>query len=356
MPNQKAKIMSKPRAVILTHGQLDTMYAKTCHGLLRGTDRFEIVGVIDFKFAGQTTSALLPNVKDVPIQASVDDFNDADGYIEWCIVGVAFEGGAMPDSFRDQLLSAVMLKMSVVNGLHTQLNEDAEFMKLSGEFGVDVVDIRRPKTVDELNFWTGKIKDVRAPRVAVLGTDCAIGKRTTCRFLLEQFAEEGVNAQMIYTGQTGWLQGYPYGCILDSTLNDFVSGELEHAVLTCDENENPDLILIEGQSALRNPSGPCGSEIIISLQTKYVVLQHHPTKEFFEDSPRLGFRIPDLQSEIELIRMLGSEVIAITLRPIKEGGEGIDIAAMSQNLGVMVHWADEDGIKAVAGLIREVAL
>ena len=58
---------------------------------------------------------------------------------------------------------------------------------------------------------------------------------------------------MIYTGQTGWLQGGKYGFIFDSTLNDFVSGELEHAILTCYEETNPDVILIEGQSALRNP-------------------------------------------------------------------------------------------------------
>ena len=35
---------------------------------------------------------------------------------------------------------------------------------------------------------------------------------------------------MIYTGQTGWLQGGEYGFIFDSTLNDFVSGELENAI------------------------------------------------------------------------------------------------------------------------------
>ena len=36
---------------------------------------------------------------------------------------------------------------------------------------------------------------------------------------------------MIYTGQTGWLQGGRFGFILDATPNDFVSGELEHAIV-----------------------------------------------------------------------------------------------------------------------------
>ncbi len=34
-------------AVILTNGRLDTADAKTAHGLIRGTERFKILGVID---------------------------------------------------------------------------------------------------------------------------------------------------------------------------------------------------------------------------------------------------------------------------------------------------------------------
>jgi uncharacterized NAD-dependent epimerase/dehydratase family protein len=346
--------MSKPTAVVLTHGLLDTINAKTCHGLLRGTDRYDIVGVIDYNFAGSRTSDILANVKDVSIEASIDDCGPND--IAWCIVGVAFEGGEMPYSFRNQLIEAVRAGMSVVNGLHTQLNDDVEFMRIANKFGVEVMDIRRPKAVHELSFWTGRINEVKAPRVAVLGTDCAIGKRTTCRFLLEQLNRDGLNTQMIYTGQTGWLQGYPYGCILDSTLNDFVSGELENAVFKCDQEMHPDLILVEGQSALRNPSGPCGSEIIISLQTKCVVLQHDPAKEYFEGSESIGFRIPDLKSEIELIEMLGTEVIAVTLRPSQDAMAEVDVSSMSLALDTMVKWADEEGIKAVANLIENQAI
>ena len=38
----------------------------------------------------------------------------------------------------------------------------------------------------------------------------------------------------ITSGQTGWMQGGKYGFILDSTVNDFVSGELEKAIVECD--------------------------------------------------------------------------------------------------------------------------
>ena len=95
----------------------------------------------------------------------------------------------------------------------------------------EIIDIRKPKPFEDLHFFSGEIYAVTTPRVAVLGTDCAVGKRTTCRMTLEMCRADGIATEMIYTGQTGWLQGYPYGFILDATPNDFVSGEIEHAVV-----------------------------------------------------------------------------------------------------------------------------
>ncbi len=110
----------------------------------------------------------------------------------------------------------------------------------------------------------------------MLGTDCALGKRTTTRMLVEACRRAGLRAEWIYTGQTGWLQGAPFGFILDATANDFVSGELEHAIVSCARERSPDVIFLEGQSALRNPSGPCGSELLLSAGARGVVLQHAP--------------------------------------------------------------------------------
>jgi uncharacterized NAD-dependent epimerase/dehydratase family protein len=176
-----------------------------------------------------------------------------------------------------------------------------------------VLDIRKPKPKDQLHFWTGRIRQVTTPRVAVLGTDCNLGKRTTARLLTQACREAGLEAEMIYTGQTGWMQGGRYGFIFDCTPNDFVSGEVEHAILTCFEERRPDVMFIEGQSSLRNPSGPCGSEFLVSGEARYVVLQHAPARKYFDDNEQAGCVIPSLGSEVELIRFYGAEVIAITL-------------------------------------------
>ncbi|NNE70500.1 MAG: NAD-dependent epimerase/dehydratase family protein, partial [Rhodothermales bacterium] len=145
------------------------------------------------------------------------------------------------------------------------------------------------------------------------GTDCAVGKRTTARFLWEEACRAGLKAEMIYTGQTGWMQGYRHGFLFDATLNDFVSGELERVILECVETSDPDLIIIEGQGALRNPSGPCGSEIILSGNARSVILQHMPARTRFVDQETLDLRVPTPSEEIQLIQALGGEVLAVTL-------------------------------------------
>ena len=187
-----------------------------------------------------------------------------------------------------------------------------EIKMLAEENNVELIDIRKPKKLKDLHFWTGKIFEITTPIIAVIGTDCALGKRTTARFVMNACNAAGMNTQMIYTGQTGWLQGGKYGFIFDSTLNDFVSGELEHAILTCYEETKPDVIFIEGQSALRNPTGPCGSEMLISGNAKSVILVTAPKRIYYEHEPAWG-KIPSLESEIELIQQLGSTVIAIAI-------------------------------------------
>ncbi|CAG5018666.1 hypothetical protein DYBT9275_06047 [Dyadobacter sp. CECT 9275] len=299
------------KAILLTAGLLDTPDAKTAHGLIRESERFEIVGVVDGKHAGKDAGEVLDGIfRNIPIFAGVEDAMSAAP--AYCIVGVATTGGKFPGFMLKMVETAVQNKLSVINGLHDYLSEHKDIVDLAAENGVELHDIRKPKSFRDLHFWTGEILQLKTPVVAVMGTDCALGKRTATRLLVKACWEAGLQAQMIYTGQTGWLQGGQYGFIFDSTLNDFVSGELEHAILTCARETNPDIIFIEGQSALRNPSGPCGAEFLLSGMAKQVILVHSPTREYFDMEPHFG-KIPTVESEIELIRLYGSQVIGLAL-------------------------------------------
>lgn len=313
------------KALVLTNGMLSIDNAKTAHGLIRETERFEIIGVADHAHVGQDAGEVLDGRhRDIPIAASVADFlaEYPDRRPDYCVVGVALPGGVLPDDFKAELRTALELGCDLVNGLHTFLSDDPEFIALAEQHGRRLIDVRKPRPRSELHFWSGAIHSVRAPRIAVLGTDCALGKRTTARWLRNACRAAGIKTELLYTGQTGWMQGSPYGFIFDSTVNDFISGEIEHAIVECDRGANPDLILIEGQSALRNPTGPCGSEFLLSGQCHGVILQHAPGREHYEGT---SIRISPIASEIGLIQYYGARVLAVTLNE-----EGLDDEAIAK--------------------------
>lgn len=299
------------KAIIITNGLLATDDAKTAHGLIRESNRYEIAAVIDHVHAGKDAGIVLDGKhRNIPVLATVEAAMPLQP--GFCIVGVATVGGTFPGDLMEQVKTAIRQKLSVVNGLHDHLSERPEIWQLAAENEVELIDIRLPKKRKDLHFWSGKIFQVKTPIIAVIGTDCSLGKRTTTRFVMNECLKAGINAQMIYTGQTGWLQGGQYGFIFDSTLNDFVSGELEHAILRCQEETTPDCILLEGQSALRNPSGPCGSEMLVSGNAKSVILVHAPKRTYYEHDPAWG-PIHSIESEMALIALYGAKVIAIAL-------------------------------------------
>jgi uncharacterized NAD-dependent epimerase/dehydratase family protein len=304
---------AKPTAIVLTNGLLAKVDAKTAHGLIRGTERFEIIGVLDNAFAGKDAGEVLDGVKrNMPVFATVADAVEKLPPVDYCIIGVATVGGRLPPDFLVVIEECITHNISIVNGLHEFLCDKPHIVALAEEYGVELIDVRKPKQKADLHFWSPEIFDVTAPVIAVIGMDCALGKRTTCRMVKQACEGAGIKAQMIYTGQTGWMQGGKYGFIFDSTLNDFISGELEHAIVSCWKEEKPDVIFIEGQSGLRNPSGPCGSEMLVSGNAKHVILLHAPKREYYDDMPSWG-KIPPVESEIALIKMYGSTVIAIAI-------------------------------------------
>ena len=343
-------------AVILANGLFRTSFAKTAHGLVRGPSRYRILGVIDSSCPGEDAGELLDGVScGIPIYESVEAVLEAiDPRPGYCIVGVATSGGVLLPELRADLVAAARTGLSLVSGLHQLLSDDSELVRLTGDCGARIIDIRRPRPTRELRFWTGEVLGLETPPIAVLGTDCAIGKRTTCSLLLGACRERGVDAEMIYTGQTGWLQDHGHGFILDSTPNDFICGELEGAILACQRETDPDIILLEGQSSLRNPSGPCGSEFILAGGAGGVILQHAPARPFFDELEELGCRIPSIEEEIALIRLLGAEVLAVTLNEEAMTAREAEEARsrLAEELGIPVVLPLQDDLGELVEIVR----
>lgn len=347
----------KSTAVIITGGYLDTINAKTAHGLIRGTERFDIVGIVDHKLGGKDAGEVLDGKhRNLPVFTTINDFIKSGKKAQYCIIGVATKGGVIPESLQILLTEALENNFSIVNGLHDYVSDHEDLAQIAKKKGLEIIDVRKPKKFKDLHFWNGKIKDVKCPKVAVLGTDCALGKRTTTRILVEAMRKVGYKAEMIYTGQTGWMQGAKYGFIFDSTLNDFISGEMEHAVWECYQNEKPDIIFIEGQSSLRNPSGPAGAEWIVSADATAVVLQHNPARKQYKDMEYYPAYIPTPKEEIDLIKIYGAPTVAVTINTMKmTTEEGREYAsAYEKELNMPTVLPLEDGVEKLVPVFEKL--
>jgi len=229
------------------------------------------------------------------------------------VVGLAPDGGRLPPQAQETLKAALGKGLNIDSGLHDCLYKDKTLMAIAEKNGCRVRDIRRTPDRDELHFFSGKIEQVDCLKIAVLGTDSAIGKRTTAWIIVHGARKAGLKAEMVGTGQTAWMQGAKYSMIMDSCINDFVSGEIEHAVYEAWKNESPDVLLIEGQGSLMNPAYPGGFEILAAGRPDFVILQHAPKRIEYDGFP--GYRLHALPEQINAIETLAGKkkVMAITL-------------------------------------------
>ena len=99
----------KSTAVIITGGFLDTINAKTAHGLIRGTERFDIVGIVDHKLPGKDAGEVLDGKhRNIPVFASIADFIKSGKKAKYCVIGVATKGGVIPESKRHSKTDSVL--------------------------------------------------------------------------------------------------------------------------------------------------------------------------------------------------------------------------------------------------------
>ena len=304
-------------AIVYCEGGFGNTYGKTAHGLVRFSRRYRVRAVIDSTLAGRDDGEVLDGEPNgIPIVASIAEAmqaaQSAGAPATHLVFGLAPDGGRLPGFARDDLLTALHSGLNVDAGLHDFLSDDPGLVAAARESGVVIRDIRRGPPRNELHGFTGKIEDVTSKIVAVLGTDSAIGKRTTAVRLVEAFEAAGIRAELIGTGQTSWLQGVRYSIVEDALVSDFMAGEIEHAVWSAWHEQRPDVIVLEGQGSLMNPAYPGGYELLAAGRPHLVVLQHAPTRRTYDGFP--GYPLHPLARQIAAIELVSDRpVAAITL-------------------------------------------
>lgn len=321
-------------AIVYCEGAFATPNGKTAHGLVRRTKRYRVLSVVDSRHTSKDAAELLDGMpKGIPIFAEVSAAVEASRRSEGAthlVIGLAPDGGRLPPEARADVLEAITLGLHVDSGLHDFLSEDPEISALAKRHGVVIRDIRKPPPRGDLHFFSGKIEQVKCLKIAVLGTDSAVGKRTTAWILVDGLRARAHTAEFIGTGQTAWMQGARYCIILDSLINDFVAGEIEHVVWSAWNEAHPEAIVIEGQGSLMNPAYPGGFEILAAGRPDVVVLQHAPARKEYDGFP--GYLLHPLPEQIRAIELLsGKPVVAITIN--HEGLDRAEVPAVCAEIG-----------------------
>jgi len=335
----------RPTAIVYCEANFGEQDGKTANGLVRHSERYEILAVLDSTRSGLDAGQVLggkPN--GIPICVDLEDALQHLGRaVDTFIFGVAPTSGMLSSSERELMIDAMGRGMGLVNGLHEFLTEDAEFVAVALANGVAIHDVRKPKPKKDLHMFSGRIEDVACPRIAVLGTDSAIGKRTTATILTRALNERGIKAVLVGTGQTGLIQGARYGIALDAIPCQFCSGEMENAVVEAWEGEHPDVIIVEGQGALSHPAYLSSTFILRGSQPHAVILQHAPGRGRLGDFAHLP--VPTPASEINLLQTFAdTQVIGLTINH-----EALTDAEVS---AAIIAYEDELGIPATDALTR----
>lgn len=232
------------------------------------------------------------------------------------VIGVTPVGGRIPAHWGPLLIAAVEAGLDIVSGLHTPLESVPGLAQAATRSGARLVDVRRPP--DNLPRATGRRRSGK--RVAMVGTDCALGKKYTALALARAFAERGIDADFRASGQTGIMIAGA-GIPMDAVIADFEAGAAEQL--------SPDAApdhwdVIEGQGSLSHPAYAAVSlGLLHGSQPDIFVLCHEPGRT--ELLGMTGFDVPSVDDMIALTVTLGRR----TNPAIRCGGLSFNTGAMS---------------------------
>ena len=301
----------EPTLILAEGFSADMHYGKTMRGVLRYR-REDVVAILDSKRSGELEDGV-PVVGDVAAALAYEP--------RVALVGVATQGGRFPPAWRAILADCIEAGLSIENGLHQLLGDDAELRPLADRHGVELRDLRRPP--DGLDCPTGENLEVPARIVLTVGSDCAIGKMTVSLELDRAARERGIASVFVPTGQTG-IAIAGWGIAVDAVVADFVAGAAERLVIE-GTRRGGELLWVEGQGSLVHPAY---SGVTLGLfhgsAPHALVLCHRAGTTEVEGYP--GHPLPSLS---DLVRL--HEAISLPARPAKVVAVALNTAGLDED-------------------------
>ena len=294
--------MTAPRFLILADGDFGPMTSKTANSVIRYQPE-RTVGVLDRRHAGRTAQDILGFGGSVPIVGSMRE-GLALGPTA-VLVGIAPQGGRLPDEWRTWLGEALDAGCDLWSGLHTFLADDPLLAAKARSSGRRILDLRKPPV--NLPIASGAAKEVEPYVILTVGTDCNVGKMTAQLQLARELNAGGLRTRFVPTGQTGiMIEGW--GIAVDAVVSDFIAGAAERLVLQ--GAEDADVVLVEGQGSINHPGY---SAVTLGLLhgscPDALILCHQSSREYLGDYREAAWlRIPPLSEYIRWYESIGSAV------------------------------------------------
>lgn len=272
------------KMAIYMEASLNTDYSKMGYGVMRYT-KHPVACVIDSEHKGKSVREASGQPFDVPVVGTIQEASELGAEI--MVLGIAPSGGKFPDEWNAPMEQSLQLGMSLINGLHDDLNERFGHL-LKGEHQ-KIWDVRKPTFAPPIG--KARAAEINNKRVLMVGTDMAAGKMTTGLELYKWLTKQDVKTGFIATGQIG-ITVTGSGIPLDAIKVDQAAGSVEAMVLG---EKDKDVVIIEGQGSLLHPGstatlpllrGSCATHLVLCHRAKMTTLKNPthvqipPLKEF----------------------------------------------------------------------------
>jgi uncharacterized NAD-dependent epimerase/dehydratase family protein len=294
--------MASPRYFIVADGDFGPMTSKTANSVIRYLPE-QTVAVLDRQHAGTTVQDVLGFGGSIPIVDSMSAGLRLGATA--VLIGIAPQGGRLPDEWRTWLGEALDAGCDLWNGLHTFLGDDPLLAAKARASGRRIHDLRRAPP--DLPVASGAAKLVDPYVVLTVGTDCNVGKMTAQLQLARELNASGLRTRFAATGQTGiMIEGW--GIAVDAVVADFIAGAAERLVLQA--SEDADIVLVEGQGSINHPGY---SAVTLGLLhgscPDALILCHQSTRQYIGDYREAAWlRLPPLSEYVRLYETIGSAV------------------------------------------------
>jgi uncharacterized NAD-dependent epimerase/dehydratase family protein len=258
-------ITKEKKLAIYMEGNLDTDYGKMGFGVMRYSPN-PILCAIDSRYAGKSVREAVGQPFDIPVVSTVEEAHEMGA--EVMVLGTAPSGGKFPDAWDDPIGGSVKKGMSLINGLHDDLNARYGHL-LNPAFKDQVIwDVRKPAA--RYPIASARASQLNNKRILLVGTDMAVGKMTAGLEIYKWLIERGHSSAFLATGQIG-ITVTGKGIPLDAIKVDQACGAVEDLVMGAADK---DIVFIEGQGSLLHPGSTATLPLMRGSCATHLILCH----------------------------------------------------------------------------------